>query len=670
MNRLGEADSSYLRRAADEPIDWYPWGDEAFDRAKAEDKPVLLSIGAVWCHWCHVMARETWHDRSTAAIINERFIPVKVDRDDRPDIDRTYQEAVQALTGNGGWPLTVFLTPDKQPFYGGTYFPDRPRHGLPAFRDVLTAIADLYTNDRGSVERIVNDLTQRFPFVSPLRQPVDPAYLEEVVKQMRSAHDTVSGGFGSSPKFPYSEALLFLLQYYESTGDRTAWEIVDNTLSHMAAGGVYDQVGGGFHRYSVDAGWKVPHFEKMLNDNALLLNAYLGAYQLSGNQYYRQVASEIVEFVFRDLRREPAGFASSIDADVHHEEGAYFVWEEQEIRDVLGDRADAFIKAYNVTRGGNFEPTKNVLYPTGETDKAQFAKEKKALLQARDKREKPYVDMSIHTSWTALMITSLARAYSVLGERRCLDYAVESASFIMDHMYRDGTLYRTYTDKPVYSGYLEDYSCMIEALLELYVVTQEAGWLDQAEKLLDDCEAKFFDREHGGYFFVQAEDRTPMMQDKPVTDFSVPGSNPQMAMNLIKLSNYRDKLEYMDRALALVEGFFDLCRQYPLGHGTYFAALDYYANPPEMVAIVGPEKEGRELVDLVNGRLIKKIVMLDHGQYRQRPAVFEGRKAENGRPTAYFCKDRKCILPLTDREDILEMLKRPRFGGDTNSGSS
>ena len=266
------------------------------------------------------------------------------------------------------------------------------------------------------------------------------------------------------------------------------------------------------------------------------------------------------------------------------------------------------------------------------------------------------------------MITSLARAYAVLKERRCLDYAVKTARFIMDRMYKDGTLYRTYTDKPVYSGYLEDYSCMIEALLELYEVTQEAGYLDRAEKLLADCEAKFFDRDHGGYFFVQAEDRTAMMQDKPVTDFSVPGSNPQMAINLIKLSNYKDKPEYMDRALALVEGFFDLCRQYPLGHGTYFAALDYYSNPPEVIAVVGPEKEGKELVELANSRLIKKIVMLDYGQYRQRPAGFEGRMAVNGKPTAYFCKDRTCTLPLTDREDILEMLKRPRFGGDTNSG--
>ncbi len=664
MNRLAESDSSYLKRASDEPIDWYPWSDEAFERARREDKPVLLSIGAVWCHWCHVMARETWHDPGAVAIINERFIAVKVDRDDRPDIDRTYQEAVQALTGNGGWPLTVFLTSDKQPFYGGTYFPGKPQHGLPAFKDVLLAISDLYATDRGSVERIVNDLTQRFTYVAPLRQPIDPAYLKEVVSQMQSWFDQTNGGFGSAPKFPYSEALQFLLQYYESTGDKKTWQIVDTTLRHMAAGGFYDQAGGGFHRYSVDAEWKVPHFEKMLTDNALLLNAYLGAYQLSGTEYFRQVAGEIVDFVLRDLTREPAGFASSIDADVHHEEGAYFVWEEQEIRDILGDRAEAFIKAYSVTESGNFEHGKNVLFPVRETDKTRFAAEKKALLEVRSRRQQPYVDRSIHTSWTALMITALARAYPVLDEQRCLDYAVKTAAFIMDTMYRDGTLYRTYTDKPVFPGYLEDYSCMIEALLELYEVTQDGRYLDQAEMLTDDCDRKFFDKDLGGYFFVQAEDRTPMMQDKPVTDFSVPGTNPQMAVNLIKLYYYRDNHDYLDRAQGLIEGFLDLCRQYPLGHGMFFSAMEYYLNRPDTIAVVASGNEGKTLVDLVNSRLIKKIVLLDHGQYRHRPAIFEGKAAIDGKPTAYFCKEGTCIVPLTDREDIIEMLKRPKFGPD------
>ncbi len=580
MNRLANSPSSYLRRAADEPIDWYPWGDEAFDRARRENKPVLLSIGAVWCHWCHVMAHDTWYDPDTVKIINEQFIAVKVDRDDRPEIDRRFQEAVQALTGQGGWPLTVFLTPDRQPFYGGTYFPGKAKYGMPAFSDVLTGIADLYRKDRGSVERTVNDLTQRYVYAYPRRTPLDPHYLSTVVSQMHDSFDPLYGGFGTSQKFPYSEALLFLLQYYESSGDRAAWEMIDYTLRRMAGGGVYDQIGGGFHRYATDRAWRVPHFEKMLNDNALLLSAYLEAYQLSGSPFFRSIAEEIVGFVFRDLVREPAGFASSIDADTHGKEGAYYTWEEPELAELLGDgRVDYFMKAYNVTRGGNIGGASNVLYLSDEDDRQRFAADREKLLAAREKREKPYVDMSIHTSWTALMVTSLARAFNVLGDRRCIDYAARTADFVMGQMYRDGTLYRVYTDRPAVAGYLEDYSCLIEALLELFNTTQDEDFLERAKELNQACEDKFFDREHGGYFFVQTEDRDAMAQDKPVTDFSVPGSNPQMAMNLIKLYYYTGDQTYIDRAQALVEGFFEMCQQYPLGHGTFFAAMDYLINP-------------------------------------------------------------------------------------------
>jgi uncharacterized protein len=664
MNRLANSPSSYLRRAADEPIDWYPWGDEAFERARRENKPVLLSIGAVWCHWCHVMAHDTWHDPDTVKIINEQFIAVKVDRDDRPEIDRRFQEAVQALTGQGGWPLTVFLTPDRQPFYGGTYFPGKAKYGMPAFSDVLTGVADLYRKDRGSVERIVNDLTQRYVYAYPRRTPLDPHYLSTVVSQIHDSYDPLYGGFGTSQKFPYSEALLFLLQYYESSGDRAAWEMVDYTLRRMAGGGVYDQIGGGFHRYATDPAWRVPHFEKMLNDNALLLSAYLEAYQLSGSPFFRSIAEEIVGFVFRDLVREPAGFASSIDADTHGTEGAYYTWEEPELAELLGDgRVDYFMKAYNVTRGGNIGGASNVLYLSDEADRQRFAADREKLLAAREKREKPYVDMSIHTSWTALMVTSLARAFNVLGDRRCIDYAIRTADFVMDQMYRDGTLYRTFTDKPVFPGYLEDYACMIEALLGLFNTTQDEDYLLHAKNLVRSCDDKFFDREHGGYFFVQSEDRDAMAQDKPVTDFSVPGSNPQMAMNLIKLFYYTGDETYIDRAQALVEGFFEMCQQYPLGHGTFFTAMDYLINRPEQVAIVaaGKEKEGRELVDLVNSKLIKKITMLDYGQFKVRPDVFEGKTLVEEKPTAYFCRDSTCTVPLTDRQDILEMLKRPRF---------
>ncbi len=419
--------------------------------------------------------------------------------------------------------------------------------GLPAFREVLEAVNRIYHDDRGSVERVVNDLSQHYVFVAPLPTKLDPGYLATVVEQMKGSFDPDYGGFGTSQKFPFSEALSFLLQRYASTGDQTARDMVDFTLRHMAAGGIYDHVGGGFHRYATDRAWRVPHFEKMLNDNAQLLSVYLEAYQLSGTPLFREIAAGVVDFVFRELAREPAGFASSIDADTHGEEGAYYTWTEPELAELLGDsRVDYFMKAYNVTRGGNIGGANNVLYLSNESDREPYAADREKLLAAREKREKPYVDTSVRTSWTALMVTSLTRAYNVLGDRRCLDYAAKTARFILDRMYKDGTLYRVYTDRPAVDGYLEDYSCLIEALLELYNTTQDEGFLGRAKELTTACDEKFYDREFGGYFLVQAKDRDAMAQDRPVTDFSVPGSNPQMAMNLLKLYYYTGDQTYVD----------------------------------------------------------------------------------------------------------------------------
>jgi uncharacterized protein YyaL (SSP411 family) len=565
MNRLANSPSSYLQRAADEPIDWYPWSDEAFERARRENKPVLLSIGAVWCHWCHVMAHDTWHDPDTVKIINERFVAVKVDRDDRPG-------RPSLPGGDTALPLRWLAAhglshPGQAAFYGSAV-PGKLNAACP-FTDVLNATTTC--TETVAASAALSIFVQRYVYLTPADSWT--RYLPAVVSQMHDSFDPLYGGFGTSQKFPYSEALLFLLQRYESSGDKAAWGMVDFTLRQMANSGVYDHVGGGFHRYATDRAWRVPHFEKMLNDNALLLSIYLETFQMSGTSLFREIAEEIVTFVFRDLVREPAGFASSIDADVHGAEGAYYTWQEPELAELLGDgRVDYFMKAYNVTRGGNIGGANNVLYLSNEGDRQSFAEDREKLLAAREKREKPYVDMSIHTSWTALMITSFVRAYNVLGDRRCLDYARKSADFVISDMYRDGTLYRVYTDRPSVDGYLEDYACTIEALLELFNATQVVDYLGHAERLAGACDEKFFDRDHGGYFFVQAKDRNAMAQDKPITDFSVPGSNPQMAMNLIKLYYYTGNQAYLDSAQALVEGFFDMCRQYPLGHGTFFSA--------------------------------------------------------------------------------------------------
>ncbi|HEY3421885.1 MAG TPA: thioredoxin domain-containing protein [Methanocellaceae archaeon] len=655
MNKLANSQSSYLKRAANEPIDWYPWCDEAFERARAEDRPILLSIGAVWCHWCHVMARESWQDPETASIVNSRYIAIKVDRDERPDLDKAYQEAVSALTGQGGWPLTVFLTPEKRPFYGGTYFPAKQGHGYPALKSVLSSVSDAYKNDKGAVRKIVGDLSHVMGQLSVGKGPVNDIMLDEAVGQIASRFDIVNGGFGTAPKFPLSEVLLFMLQTYEETKNEELWHIVDVSLRHMAAGGFYDQLGGGFHRYSTDAGWKVPHFEKMLNDNALLLMAYLQAYRRSGSQYFRQAAQETLNFVLGRMARSPAGFNSSVDADLHGEEGGYFTWTEAEIRSLLGEKAGPFIQAYQAQETGNMDvPGKNVLYVPGESDKSRFGAEKKILLEARDRREMPFVDTSVHVSWTSLMATSLIEAYNVLGDARSLDYAVKTMDFMMKDMYRNGTLYRLYTDKPSVDGFLDDYSCTVEALLELFNASGDVKYLDYAVELTEQCDAKFYDRNNGGYFYVQEKDRTPMTMDKPSSDFSVPGSNPQMALNLMKLSYCTGEDRYMDRANEVLETFSVAAQAYPIGNATYYRAVDYYLNPPLQAVILADPEDCARLARLINGRLVKRVVLMENGHGKS--PLFEGKERMDGKPTVYFCREGTCTVPLNDIEKIEDYL--------------
>ena len=659
MNRLASESSSYLKNAADQPVDWYPWSDEAFEKAKREDKPVLLSIGAVWCHWCHVMAHESWEDPQTAHMVNQLFVPVKVDRDERPDLDKAYQDVVGVLTGQGGWPLTVFLTPEKEPFYGGTYFPKDPVHGMPALKDVLQALSKAYAKDRGTIRQTAEQLKTLVAKTPAKKEAIDEGILEIVTGEILSSFDTANGGFGRSMKFPYSELLLFLLQQHEDRHDGNVWHVVDKTLRSMASGGFYDQVGGGFHRYAVDPAWKVPHFEKMLNDNALLLRVYLNAYRLSRADYFRQVAIETIDFVFRRLARGPAGFVSSIDADLHGEEGAYFTWTKTEISNALGDRSEAFMKAYNVRPDGNFDvPGKNVLYYPGEHDKSQFAAEKQKLLEVRHLRQLPFIDTAIHAGWSSLMAGSLAAAYDILNDRRCLDYAVKTMDFMMNAMYREGTLYRIYTDRPSVDGFMDDYACAIEALISLVRSTQEPRFLDMAVQLAASCNEKFYDQDHGGYFYVQEKDRTPINPDKPIMDFSVPASNPMMALNLLKLHYYTGEGGYFDRAKELLQIFTAEAATHPMGCGTYFSALDYYLNPPLEAVVAADSAKGIELARLINSRVEKVVAVIDHGQEKRLPQ-FEGKSMLDGKPTVYFCRAGACEAPMNDLKKIEAYLSRP-----------
>jgi hypothetical protein len=491
------------------------------------------------------------------------------------------------------------------------------------------------------------------------KEAIDEGILDIVTGEILSSFDTANGGFGRSMKFPYSELLLFLLQQHEDRHDSNVRHIVDKTLRSMASGGFYDQVGGGFHRYAVDPAWRVPHFEKMLNDNALLLRVYVNAYRQSGVDYYRQVAMETIDFIFRRLIREPAGFVSSIDADMHGEEGAYFTWTKPEIANALGDRSEAFMKAYNVRPDGNFDvPGKNVLYYPGEHDKSQFAAEKQKLLEVRHQRQLPFIDTAIHAGWSSLMAGSLAVAYDILNDRQCLDYAVKTMDFMMNAMYRDGTLYRIYTDRPSVDGFMDDYACAVEALISLFRSMQEPRFLDMAVQLVASCDEKFYDHDYSGYFYVQKKDRTLINLDKPIIDFSGPASNPTMALNLLKLYYYTGEVGYLDLAKELLQIFSAEAATHPMGCGTYFSALDYYLHPPLEAVVVADSAKGMELVRLINSRVEKVVAVHDHGQVTRLPQ-FEGKSMLDGKPTVYFCRAGACEAPMNDRKKIEAYLSRP-----------
>ncbi len=504
MNRLANETSPYLRQHADNPVDWYAWSDEALDRARTEDKPILLSIGYSACHWCHVMAHESFEHQPTADLMNDLFVNIKVDREERPDLDDIYMQAVQALShGHGGWPMTVFLLPDGRPFYGGTYFPREARQGMPGFRDVLAAVSDAYRNRREDVEKMANDLTQGLQRdvlgIGGLASDLTPDLLDTAYEKLAQTFDQTHGGFGGAPKFPQPMNLEFLLRTYARTGDQAALDQVTFTLRKLARGGIYDQIGGGFHRYSVDAIWLVPHFEKMLYDNAQLSRVYLHAYQVTGDAFFKTIAEEIYDYVLREMTSPEGGFYSTTDADSEGVEGKFFVWTTDELRDLLGDEADIAIEYWGATARGNFEGA-NILYvPNDDATaaerlglsvdelRAKLAAIKDTLFAARTQRVHPGLDDKIVTSWNGLMLASLSEAARVLKRADYHDAAVRCGDFLLDQMLTsDGRLLRTYKDgQAKINGYLEDYAALIDALLELYQTTFDERWFKQARAFAD-----------------------------------------------------------------------------------------------------------------------------------------------------------------------------------------
>ncbi len=652
MNRLAQETSPYLLQHADNPVDWYAWTDEAFERARAEGKPILLSVGYAACHWCHVMEHESFEDEETAALMNERFVCVKVDREERPDVDGLYMEAVVSMSGQGGWPMTVFLTPDGRPFWGGTYFPPEPRLGLPSFRQVLLAIDETYRTRRDDLERQAEELVgllRKAAERDPSPDPLTTSLLTGAVSTLERQFDPVHGGFGGAPKFPPSATLELLLRL-EGDG---ALSMARKTLDRMAAGGMYDQLGGGFHRYSVDAIWLVPHFEKMLYDNALLASVYLHAWAMTGDGGYRRVVEETLDYLVRDMRLPEGGFASAQDADTLGEEGLTYIWTPDEIEAVLApeDAANA-IQRFGVTPGGNFEG-RNILFVSDPS--VELSPEARAaLLAARARRPQPLRDDKALAGWNGLALAAFAEAARRLERHDYLVAAVDLAEFLLGPLSRsDGGLLRTYrSGEAKIDGYLEDYANVAHGLLELYDATGELRWLEESRRLAGLVVELFGDEARGG-FFVDAAGSALVARRKEFDDHPTPSGNSMAALVLLRLSRiYGD--EPLERAAV---GVFRVARSYlerlPHAVGWLLCALSFHFAAPREVAVVGDSPElRRAALDGFAPNTVHAFAAGPEDPALERVPALAGKTLVDGRPAAYVCESFACQAPVTDPAEL------------------
>jgi uncharacterized protein len=631
-NRLAHETSPYLLQHANNPVDWFPWGEEALARARAQDRPLLVSIGYSACHWCHVMERESFEDPAVAALMNERFVCIKVDREERPDIDAVCMEACQTMTGQGGWPLNAFLTPEQAPFYVGTYFPPEPRHGMPSWRVVLDAVAEAWDQRRDRVReqgaQVLGSLggASRLPASDA---PITEVVLDEAVAALSRLHDRGNGGFGRAPKFPQASLVEFLL----ARGER---EISLRTLRAMATGGIYDQVGGGFSRYAVDAAWTVPHFEKMLYDNALLARAYLHGWQVSREPRLRRVCEETLDWALREMRSPEGGFYAALDADSEGVEGKFYVWTVAELEAVLGDDADSAIAFFGATEPGNFEGA-NVLEGHGPQPD-RLAEIRLALYAARSERVRPGLDDKQLTAWNALMISALAQSGAALERADYVDGAVRCAEFLLGRR-RDGGLLRT-GEIP---AYLDDHAYLLEALLTLYEATFDPRWYGEARVLADTMITRFADDEHGGFFTTAAGHREGFDRRKDLDDSPTPAGGSAAAFGLLRLARVSGEAGYEARALGVLRVLAPIVGEHPHGFGHILQAIDFYLAPVREVAIVG---DSADLARVVRGAYRPHVVLA--GGAADGVPLLEGRGTVDGRAAAYVCQHFTCQAPVTE----------------------
>jgi uncharacterized protein len=665
-NRLAEQTSPYLLQHKDNPVDWYPWGEEALERARAEDKPILLSIGYSACHWCHVMAHESFEDEDTGAFMNEHFVCVKVDREERPDVDSIYMEAVQGMTGHGGWPLTAFLDPDGVPFYGGTYFPPEPRQGMPSFRMVMEAIVQSWAQQREQIRASGPRTREQLGAIGrlePSAELLDPRLLDEAVRALLEQADIRHGGFGGAPKFPPASALELLLARGET-------DPVEATLDAMAAGGIYDQVGGGFARYSVDGVWLVPHFEKMLYDNALLARAYLHGWQVLGHERYRRVCEETLQWALREMRGPEGGFQSALDADSEGEEGRFYVWTPEEIREALeakglGVKAAEVSAHFGVTESGNFEG-RNILHLPGglEDEGPEWLDEvRRALYAYRSRRVWPGRDDKRLASWNALMISALAEAGAALPCGDYLDAAVACAEFVWERM-RDerGRLLRSYKDGDArLNAYLEDHAYLLEALLALYEASFDVRWFDAARETADQMLDVYLDPDRGGFFTTSRDHEQLIARRKDVDDHPIPSGNSAAAYGLLRLAALTGEREYERHAVGVLRLLHPVAVRHPQALAHLLQAMDFHLSPVREVALVAPpngvpaESLG-DLAGVVRATFRPHLVLAGGEEGTDRPELMRERHAVEGKPAAYVCENFACRAPVTQPAELSSAL--------------
>jgi uncharacterized protein YyaL (SSP411 family) len=677
-NRLANESSPYLLQHAHNPVDWYPWGDEAIKKARDEDKPMLVSIGYSACHWCHVMERESFEDPETAAIMNRLFVNIKIDREERPDLDHIYMDAVQAISGNGGWPLNVFLTPEGKPFYGGTYFPPVNMHNRPSWKSLLQSISTAFSEKRSEIEEQANNLTNHisskgFGVVIPDKpQQFSKQDIETIYDKLMKTADRKDGGFGQAPKFPQTFSIRFLLQYYFYTGTRGALDQACLSLDKMIYGGIYDQIGGGFARYSTDSQWLAPHFEKMLYDNALLVTTLSEAFQLTGKLPYKKAIMETMDFIQNELMSENGGFYSALDADSEGEEGKFYIWRKNEISEVLGEESEAFSAFYDVTERGNWEG-KNILRiknsekPISEENEREW---KKKLLKVRNRRPRPLLDDKILSGWNALMITACCKAFSATGKDEYRKLAINGMSFVERKMKGEGIFhfYHSYKEgkknmgvgeygsgrRSAIPAFLDDYAFIIEAYIQLQEITGEVSYLIRAKELSDWVIENFSEEETGYFYYTHAGQDDLIVRKREVYDGATASGNSVMAANLLYLGTAFDLVEWKERAGRNVTGLKELILRYPGSFGVWATLLNGFTYQLYEVVLAGTYSEEKHLEFLRLG-VPNRVFQLTSGTYFNFPLLRN--KPVVGQSQFFLCRDYSCQQPVIEVAELFSLIK-------------